>query len=296
MAIYFNNLILEPKADGNSLQKRYHKELQEVKDLFKKFRKGEKESVLTFGREYRKVYNKRKTSFKPAPPIAIPMNTSLYDPELGSVEVRYSRRPPLRNGQTVTWQRDQESLIFEMLTVSENQLDLAWYLLKASPFVKNGIIKLIDKEVEYQGTFDKIKQQMEASAVIFGDDVTLENLMVIADLMFKGSIPTENVTQAELATRMWSLIEVNEKGKKANGFKDLLDTARKISGGMGTEATSEDIEVELANGEKLLVRALNCPPKITNEKLFAKAAELGLPVEGLSRNIIYSLIKAKDQK
>ena len=294
MAIYFNDLILEPKEDGTSLQKRYHAELKNVKSLFAKFRRGKAEGVLTFGREYRKVYNTKKTSFKPAPPIAIPMNVNLYDDQLGSVEIRYSKRPPIRNGKSLTWPRDQESLIFENLTISEQRLDLAWFILYASDFVKRGVIKLIDKEVEYEGTVDKMKKQLEVSSIIFSDDTTLETLQVIADLAFKGQINLTTNSKAEMASKMWSLISVNETNKKAGGYDDFLKTAAKVEAKLEkTESKADNIDIELINGEKYNVPILKCPPSISNEKLQAKAVEYNVPSEGLSRDVLYSIIKSK---
>lgn len=292
MAIYFNEKILEPKANGTSLEKRYYSELQEVKNLFNKFRKGKSKPVLLFSREYRKVWNRAKTSHKPAPPIAIPMNVNIYDNELGSVEIRYSRRPPVRSGKNVVWQHDQDSLVFETLSLDETRMDLAWFLLYASNFVKNGIVKLIDKEVEYEGTVDKMKEQMKAAAVIFDESVSYERLKAISDFMFPGKIELNTDKQSELAAKLWSIIQVNENNKKPGGYKDLVNAGDAVGEILTvTKESSENITVELKDGRTFEVESLFCPPKISNEKLAEKAKEYSLEDSGLPRNQLYSLLK-----
>lgn len=296
MAIYFNNLILEPKANGTALEKRYYEELQEVKGLFEKFKKSANANGgLTFSREFKKVYNRNKTSWKPAPPIAIPMNVNIYDPQMGSVEIRYSKSPPIKTGNNLMWNRGQESLIFETLTVRKDQLDLAWFLLYASDFVKKGTIKLVDKEAEYEGTVGEMKLQLEAQKVIFDEGVTYEKLEAISVLMFpNGDVQSDTGSKAELATKLWKAVIVNEKNKLPRGYKDLIAAAEKVEKQFAKEESStEDITVTLANGEELTVPLQRCPLKISTEKLHARAKELDFPIDGLSRDIIFSIIKYK---
>lgn len=295
MAIYFNDLILEPKVNGTSLQRRYYQEREELRQLFQKFkRKGEKEATLTFTRDFNKVYNSRKTSYKPAPPIAIPYNVNIYDPEMGSVEIRYSRRPPIKNGQHLMWPRDQESLIGETLSVSEQRLDYAWFLMKASPFVNNGIIKLVDRQVEYEGTFAQIRKQKDVTNILFDDNITLETLQGIASILWPSG-EVDGDSKEELATKMWNRVQEGEKNKKAHNFDALIAAYGKFA-----EAVSKDTSdaskltlVTLPDGSEVEVEIVSCPKKISDEQLSEGALKYGIPTEGLSRNIIFSLIKQK---
>ena len=295
MAIYFNDLILEPKVNGTSLQRRYYQEREELRQLFQKFkRKGDKEGTLTFTRDFNKVYNSRKTSYKPAPPIAIPYNVNIYDPEMGSVEIRYSRRPPIKNGQNLMWPRDQESLIGETLSVTEQRLDYAWFLMKASPFVNNGIIKLVDRQLEYEGTFAQIRKQKDVTNILFDDNISLETLQGIATIVWPSG-EVDGDSKEELATKMWNRIQEGEKNKKKYNYDALIAAHGKFAEATAKSTTPEAelTLVTLPDGTEVEVKMLTCPKNMGDEKLYAKAAEFGVPVEGLSRNIIYSLVKQK---
>jgi len=300
MAIYFNDLILEPKEDGNSLQKRYFKERQEVKDLFEKFRKkGSKESYLVFTRDFPKKYNTKKTSYKPAPPIGLPMSANLYDEQYGSVQVRYSPSPPARLGKKVVWPRVDESVIFETLAISENKLDLAWFLLKASGYVKNGILKVVDEKLEHVGDFNKVKKEIDAAQCLFGDNVTLDNLETIATLLFpKGEVISDGDKES-LATKLWTYVSAGEKNKKPYNFDALIATAKKVTKAKSEIANQKSMEsgenvvtVELTNGDVITVPLLKCPPATTKEKLAAKVEELQIPIDVNQKNdLVYSIVK-----
>lgn len=297
MAIYFNDKILEPKANGTSLERKYYQELGEVKKLFARFKRDAEKGSLTFSRDFRKVYNNSKTSYKPAPPIAIPMNASMYDPEIGSIEIRYSRRPPIKSGQNTIWQRDQDSMVFETMTIDEQRADLVWFLLYASDFIKKGIVKLVDKEVEYEGTVEKMKKQMDASFAIFSEDVTYDKLKTIADLVYpKGELAARTTTQTELSAKLWSLVLVNEEQNNPGGFDALIKAAKQVEEMESQKPVSEDSEkitIELVTGESFEVPYMKCPTRRSNKELKEKAVELGIADEGLTRDMLYSLIKHK---
>lgn len=296
MAIYFDGKILEPKESGTSLERKYFEELKDVKNLFARFKKpGQKESVILFSRDFKKIYNRTKTSYKPAPPIAIPMNVSVYDPSLGSIEIRYSKRPPVKAGNNLIWSRDGDSLMFETMSLTDKQLDLAWFLLKASDYVEKGIIKLVDKDLEFEGTFDSIKRQADAASLLFNDNVTLENLEVIASILFpKGEIGGYDSAK-ELATKIWNMVTIGENNKRAYNYDALIKAATKAGRASKKEDRAQEvITVSLSEDEELTVPLLICPPKTKNETLFEKAESLGIPTDaGLSRDVLYSLIKFK---
>lgn len=299
MAIYFNERLLEPKPNGTALERRYARERDEVKELFDKFRKpGVKDSSILFGRSWKKVWNNKKTSYKPAPPIAIPMNVHIYDDELGSVEIRYSKRPPIRSGNKIVWPSDSESLVFEQKSVSEQRLDFAWFLLKASNYVEQGIIKLIDKEAEYAGTFSSIKRQLEASKMIFDDNATLDRIKAIADIVLPKKMAVKGDTKEEVATRFWEIIVKGSETNKAYNYEAVIEAGKKLS-----EAKAEEhkekvdknlISVETADGNTYNVPEIKCPTRTKKETLELRAEDVGVPVEGLDRDELYSLIRFKE--
>ncbi len=301
MAIYFDGKILEPKENGSSLEQKYFNELKDVKDLFGKFRKpGQKESVLLFSRDFKKTYNRSKTSYKPAPPIAIPMNVSVYDPQMGSIEIRYSKRPPVKAGNNLIWSRDGDSLMFETMSITDKQLDLAWFLLKASDYVEKGILKLVDKELEFEGKYESILKQTEVASAIFNHDAngdpSLERLELIASILFPNNEIGHYDSAKELATKIWNLIVIGEANKKSYNYNSALKAAEKAKKTLAKEkpVAAENITVTLPDGEDVTFPLLVCPPKTKNETLFERAESVGLPGDmGLSRDVLYSLIKYK---
>jgi hypothetical protein len=134
MAIYFNDKILTPKATadgGNEIENRYWEEQQKLKEQFKA-RKGE----ISIVRPHEKQWDTTGTSWKPPVPYALPVEIPLYIDSIGAVSVRYSEYPPQRQGKNLTWPVTK-LFVEDRITLRENQLDKAWYLLYATKFVRN---------------------------------------------------------------------------------------------------------------------------------------------------------------
>ena len=300
MAIYFNEKILEPKADGSSLQRRYYREKKEVEALFEKFRKNGAPSVLMFRRDFVKKYNTKKTSYKPAPPVAVPANVHVYDDELGAVEIRYSKTPPIKSGKKLVWTADKDFMLSEVFTINEKNIDLAWFFLKASNYVTKGIVKLVDKDLEFKGSFSEVKRQMEASRILFDDDVTMERIETLAELVLPKEMKIEADTKEEYATKLWDIIVAGEKSRKEYNYDALMEANKKISKAQAADYVDKTkkqlILIVLADGREVTVPEVKCPPKTKEETLEERAAAHGFPTEGLTRDEIYSLIKYKDIK
>lgn len=299
MAIYFNDKLLEPKVNGTALEKRYYHEREEVKGIFDKFRKpGQKDAAILFGREWKKTWNSKKTSYKPIPPIMLPSNVHIYDNEMGSVEIRYSRRPPIRSGSRVVWTSDKDLMFNEIKSVSEQRLDFAWFLLKASDYVEKGIIKLIDKQAEYAGTFDSIKKQLEASKTIFDDDVTIEKVKAIAEIVLPKNITVTGDTKEEVATRFWEMVVKGTEQKKAYNYDAVIAAGERLSNAKLEEfkelVDKNLITVETKDGKTYNIPGIKCPARMKQENLELRAEDLDILFEGLDRDELYSLVRFKE--
>lgn len=299
MAIYFDNKILEPKADGTSLQKMYYEGRKEVKEIFDKFRKNGEETYLIFTRDYKKVWNTAKTSYKPAPPMAVPMKTSFEDPTLGSIELRYSKSPPEKSDNRFIWPTVKKSIIHENLVIKETDLDFAWFILKASNYVKNGLLRIVDKQQEYEGTVSKIRKEMNASRVIFDDDVSLEHLEALASLVLPDEMMVQGESKDEFSAKLWDTIVMGEKSKKPYNFDALINADKEIKmAEKNAYVKKKDgipVSIDTDNGETINAPLQKCPPATKDETLKIKAEKLGFSSKNLSRDEIYSVIKFKEE-
>ena len=294
MAIYFDGKILEPKQSGSKLEQRYYKEREEVKQLLAKFKNTDGRSALLFSRDFRKIWDTKKRTYKPAPPIAIPMNINLQDEDLGTVEIRYASRTPTKTKNGIMWNHEGVSIIREGMAITDKQLDLAWFILKASSVVEKGIVKIVDKQAEYEGSFKDMERQADVVSAIFDKNLTLETILEIAALIPTES-PVSGHSREEVATKLWTIVQAGEKGRKAYNFDSVLKAIAKVKKVNGKAATEgqETVEVGLANGEVLNVKRIACPINVTMEKLLVRSTELNFPTEGLDKDLIYSVIKHK---
>jgi hypothetical protein len=301
MAIYFDSKVLEPKADGTALQQKYYRERNEIKDLFKRFRKnGDKEGHLILTRDYHKVWNTKKTSYKPAPPIAIPMNISMGDPELGAIQIRYSDSPPIKTDKKLVWGAVKKGIINENLFIPEKDIDFAWYIIKATSFIEDGIFRIVDKKAEYEGKFSEMKKQMDASRIIFDEDVTLERLETLADLVLPSTMKVTADEQEEYAAKFWDIIKAGEQAGKTYNYDALIEADKKVSKAQAADyidkSGGEVISVSLDDGRTLSVPFVKCHFRIKDETLKEKADELNIPVKGITKDELYSVIKYEEAK
>jgi len=300
MAIYFqNDKILEPKQDGTSLQRRYFKEREELKTLFNKFRKnGDSRAVIILKRDWKKHWNTKGTSYKPAPPRAFPLKATIEDTELGSVTVRYSKQPPEKTDTgRLIWPLDRNSMMEEMKSISEDQLDLAWFLLRASKYVEKGIFKVHDEQVEFEGEFKNILKQADASKILFSNDVTREDVLTLAEMILPPEMQIEGDTKEIVSVRLWDIVSKGDKAKKEYNYDALIRANEKMKKAEADSVIKEVgkplISVDFEDGRTMNVPSLKCPAAKKDEKMKQEAEVFDIPVKGLSRDELYSVIKFK---
>lgn len=300
MAIYFNNRLLEPKQDGNSLEKRFYVELQEVKKVFDTFRKkGEAKSTLIFTRDFPKVWNTKKTTYKPAPPIALPMVANIYLQDIGSVQIRYSKSAPIiGDNNRYIWQNTND-LFYETKSIGEDEIDLAWFYLKASDFLKKGVIKLVNKKQEFDSDFDKLKKQAKPFSLLFDDARTEEELLGVASVLFPDGKVSYDGGKSELAIQIWDFVKYGEQNGKPWNYDALVialenEIKNKATNKRGQVILTENEDSD--DNEASPLELLKAPVGVKREELSAKAASLGIRDEGQTKDMLYSLIKRAEKE
>ena len=169
MAIYFNGELLHPKKDGNELEQRYFKELKELDALYDK-----KGGEITLVRKANKQWDKDRTSFRPIVPFALPTEFPIYLNELGAVSVKYSEYPPQRSGNRIVWPPTR-NFIEERLTLTKQKRDLAWFLIKATKFVKaegneDALTWIDDPNSEIIEQASKVKRTVKIDKLLLDDE------------------------------------------------------------------------------------------------------------------------------
>jgi len=184
MAIYFNDELLHPRKDGNELEQRYHDELEELDALYKK-----KGGEITLVRKAKKQWDKDKTSFRPVVPFALPTAFPIYLEGIGAISVRYSEYPPeRRENNRIVWPPTR-NFIEERLTLTKQKRDLAWFLIKATKFVRtegnnDALTWIDDPNAEIIEQASKVKRTVKIDRLLLDDESPLLNeksLQLIAD-------------------------------------------------------------------------------------------------------------------
>jgi hypothetical protein len=290
MAIYYNNRVLEPKENGNNLEKRYFKERKELKVLFDMFRKDAKGgSTLTLERDFPKVWNKNKTSFKPAPPVALPMVTNIYDEELGSIQIRYSKEPPIINSKNQHVYRNGALMFFDVRAITEKEMDFAWFMLKATNYLEKKMVKLVNKKVEFSGKFDELQKQAKANAILFDDNRAEPELVEFAKAVYPDGSTFKYESTRELAVKIWERTKVTEAyGLITSTYEKILNNKREQQGRVVFDVKQENgVEVET---EITLVKA---PVGKRKAELVAEAEKLGITYTDQTNDLLWSLILQK---
>lgn len=185
MGIYFEHKLLRPNPDGSEMEKRFHGELEEVRALFKQHG-----GVIVLLRDSERVWDVKKESYRPFVPYSLPVEVYLYLDSMGSVSVRYSKNAPIyTDGKQYTYVNNR-IFIEDRLHLTEEQIDLAWFILKATKFVE-----LVDKDgtpIKEQGSnrflridnplyrvkkeTSKLKKIAKLDSLIYFDDSPLYDL------------------------------------------------------------------------------------------------------------------------
>lgn len=287
MAIYLNDAMLKPDPKGNKLEREYHAGLQKVNDLFEKFKvEGNDAAYLQIARKDAPyVLSMTSGKRKKVPPIALPATIPFYDDEMGAVTIRYSTAPPQRTpNNTFTW-TTKYIQFREMLTLTDKQKDLAWFLLFASNLVQKGIYQLVDIKSQYEGTFNDILTKKNVIDAITANDADL--LKMVASTFISESLVT--LDRKELVGRVYEWLEKTKKWDLVWGSIEHFNSKRKLS-------TSNLSELEY-EGEQVIVTA--CPASVSQKELIDQAKELNIKITTppQRKDILYSLIEhVKKQK
>jgi len=288
MAIYIDGIQLQPKKDGTSLERKYFQEREEIKILFDKFRKGLEPVTLIFKREFTKKWNQNKTSHRGVPPLAMPLVSPYYDDQLGAMQVRYSTSPPRKEGGRLFWLKGVE-IIDETFAINENSMDLAWFMLKASTFFQNGVLKLVDLGVEIEAKWDSLVIQTDVAKVLLSNDLEEGRLAKIFAL-FQDAKYTYDVKDSVSANAM-KLWQIAMSDVQAGEGKTITELRTAINKTTPKEDQNKDVvEVE---GKEYPVQQT---PDGWKKDTILKEAEryaIELPKRVMSNDALYTILQAK---
>lgn len=289
MAIYQGENQLHPKKDGTLLEKKYYKEREEIRELFNKFKKGDEPASLTFTRDFDKKWNRGGTSYAPPAPQAIPLKAIYSDSEIDSIEIRYSQVPPVKENGRIRWIRPI-LMMDEYISVSENQIDLAWFFLKMSGLVRGGTIKLVDQEVKIDAEWDTIMLQTDISRVLLAEDRTADEMEQIFDLFGEGKYAYNSDESVRTnAVSLWKIVIQRDKAGETqvlSAIKSVLDTVVKTT----AKASEGNVMVD---GKEYPIVALPEGWKKKEILLEAEAHGIELPKNPLKLDALYSILQAK---
>jgi hypothetical protein len=283
MAIYLNDKILKADPKGNKLEREYAAGLERVSELFEKFRiKDSKSSYIQIARNVKdneRVFSMTSHKEKRLPTIALPVEVPYYDDEMGATLVRYSTTPPQKTpAGNLTWAT--KYLEFrEMMTITDKQKDLAWFLLFASNLIKKGVYKLVDVQAKYEGTWNEIIVKKDVIDYLTGGDEEL--VRHIARKFLNESIASLEVV--EVVVKLNSFIEDNKQ------WEPVLEEIKKYNS--SNILKKENVSIIEWEGEP--IEMLKCPSDIKNTELKDEAASLGIKITfpPQTKNVLYSLIQ-----
>lgn len=291
MAIYIDGIQLQPKKDGTSIEKRYFEERAEIKKLFEKFKKPDgSPASLIFQRDFVKKFNRNGTSHRPAPPLAIPLVSPYYDESVGALEVRYSTSPPRKSSGRLYWTKGVE-LIDEIYSVSESQMDLAWFLLKASTFFQNGVLKLVDLGVEIEAKWDSMVLQSEVVKFLFSPELEEDRLAEVY-AAFQGAKYTYDTKDSVKgnAMKLWTVAMAEVQKGEQGAMKELANAIKATApkeeqGGVVSTVEVDGIEYPV----------VEMPAGWNKASILKEAAnyKIELPKRVMSNNVLYSILQAK---
>ena len=300
MGIYVGEKLLEPKKNGTSIERMYYDQREELKDFFEKFKiEGEKTPVIILQRDYPKRYNRKKTSWKPAPPASFPMVTNIYDESMGSIQVRYSEAPPARGeNNRLNWPRNKAaSLFFDTLAISPKQLDLAWFMLRATPYLERGLFRIVDTRSEFSSKFAVAVTQKDVANLLFDEATTLEQLSKVAYEFFKdGEIDYNSITgKEELAIKLWSKAAIEHPVTKKTEMGTLLDLCKKHKLDKQKKKETQSlgkVSVTDDEGNPTEVDILSCPDGFDRGVYIEKAKKLNVATPSKLKNeVLYTVVE-----
>lgn len=255
MGLYFEDKLIRPKSDGDEVEKLIHQGYKEVDELFAK-----NNNVIILKRDFAEHWDTKKQSKKPAPPIALPVEKPIYLDSLGSISVKYSKEPPQRQGDSVTYPSNR-LLVYEKLMLTRKDKDLAWYLLKASNFViEDGsesiaaFLRIEDPKAEVRKKAGEIKLIAQVDAYLLRDDSPLFNqkaMQMIAD-RFGFELENDDLEIVAYELRQ-NIIAAHESKNPDVNVPNFIKFAKKLeanlSGGKPKKEEKKEAKVEDENKE-----------------------------------------------
>ena len=282
MAIYLNDRILKADPKGSSIEREYYEGTEKVKKLFAKFRKkDEATAYIQIARNIKdseRVFSMKTNKTKRVPPIALPVEIPYYDDEMGATAIRYSATPPQATKEGGLTYATKYIEFRETLTITDKQIDLAWFLLFASNLVKKGIYQLVDVQAKYEGTYAEIMLRKDVVDYLSADEELLKH--IAQKFINEAFVRLEPI---ELFVKVNGWLEANKRWEEVHG--EIL----KFNGdNILSKNKLTDIEWD---GEP--VQMLQCPAGVKAQELKAEAVSLGikLTVPPQTKDVLYSLIQ-----
>lgn len=198
----------------------YYKGQQEIRELFKQHH-----GALVLKRDSEQIWDITKTSYRPAVPFSLPVEAYVNLPSLGSVAVRYSKNAPVLVDRNYVYTGNR-IMIHDRLHLKEDQIDLAWYIIKASKFVEvtdeegNSIdrsgsrfLKIDNPEIEIKKISKQNKRIAELDKFIYFDDSPIYNLDAVKHISNQFGIEIKANTIDTAMHQVRSAVLAGEKNK-----------------------------------------------------------------------------------
>lgn len=232
MAIYFDDKVLHPKADGSELERMYHQGMTEIDALYKKHG-----GTVTLRRNVKRTMDTTGTSYKPIPPTALPTVAHLVLDELGSVSVRYSKDSPIRQEKGYMYPM-QRLWVTEALILDNKQKDLAWFLIKAAGFVRAEneeskgakFLFIEDLAKQAEGRVEDLRRFVKLDSILLDEQSPIYNrtdIQAIADKLGV-EINEKNLLSAVLVLRD-AIVAGDKKNNPTLNVNNALNVIAKVA-------------------------------------------------------------------
>ena len=175
MAIYYQDLALVPNEEGTELEQLYAEGLEEINKIFKE----NNGHIVLKRRDARLVWDKDNISYKPVPPVSIPVEIPMYLEKVGAINVRYSKSPPQRSGEKMVTYPGNRVFIYESFILTEKEKDLAWLLLLVSNFVGTTQKEIFYIDNPEEAKVEEVSKLLKTKKV---DDLLLDGISLIYNL------------------------------------------------------------------------------------------------------------------
>lgn len=270
MANYFNDKILKPDKDGNELERRMVKDYAELDELFK-----QNNGTIVIKRHYEEVWDKDGISTKPTPLFALPTEIPVYLDEMGAVSVRYSEFSPVRQGKTITYPTTR-LFMDKVMYITDKEKDKAWFLLKATNFVRNdnnpkAFMWVDDPQRAMAKQAGDVKRIAKVDALLMNEESKLYNKKAMQFIADTFGI---EIGQLDVESSAYTIREKILSGDKTNNPEMNIDKFMEVAGRLINRAktyTKEELEILAKDNPKELnaiSRDLGTPyvPKCTREQ------------------------------